>query len=146
MKAKAVVNASKKAFGGAKAVANALTMPNTIENGGGMSSLLIRRRLNPLGGAVVVGGLGAATVAHEGFKGHNRAKLGKITYADGPARMTNSFTSGAVQAMHRASGGNYAVFSDMAEDVVKGQGTIGGLDTYGATPELVSALYNMGGR
>lgn len=135
----------KAILGAGKAVGKVLTKPNTIENGGGLSSVLIPRRVNAAGGIAIVGGLGAVSLAHEGFKGHNRAKLGKVTYANGPARMTGSFTSGAVQAMHRASNGNYAAFSDMAEEVVQGGGIIGGLDTYGATPELISALYHMGG-
>lgn len=129
-----------------KEVGEVLTKPNTIQNGGGLSSLIVRRRVTAAGGLTAVGVVGAATLANEGFKGHNRAKLGRIAYGGGPARMTKSFTSGAVEAMHRASNGNYAAFSDMAEEVVTNQ-TLGGvIENYGATPELISALYNMGGR
>ena len=126
-----------------KEVGEALTKPNTIENGGGLSSLLIRRRLNATGGMAVVGTVGAVTLASEGIKGHNRATLGRVSYGEGMARMTNSFTTGVVPAMKRASGGNYEVFSDMAEEVVTHPMS---LDDYGASPALISALYNMGGR
>jgi hypothetical protein len=47
--------------------------------------------------------------------------------------------------MHRASRGNPAVFSDMAEEVLKSDNLMGKIETYGATPELISALYGMGG-
>ena len=48
--------------------------------------------------------------------------------------------------MHRVSGGNPGIFSDFAEEVVSSPGVTGKIDDYGATPELISALYNMGGR
>lgn len=129
-----------------KGIGKALTEPNTIANGGGLSSILVPRRFTAGGAAIVLGGIGSANVANEGIKARNRAKLGRISYVGGPARMTGSYTSGAVQAMHKASGGNYAVFSDMAEEMVQGPGIGGIVENYGATPELVSALYHMGGR
>lgn len=135
-----------KILKGVKTVGKALTSSNTIENGGGLSSLIVRRKFNTAGGLTAVGIVGGATLVSEGLKGHNRAKLGRVSYGDGPARMTNSFTTGAVQAMKRASGGNYAAFSDMAEEVVASPGLTGMIDDYGASPELISALYNMGGR
>lgn len=124
-----------------KGLGKAFTMKNTIKgNDGGWSSLLIPRQVNAAGAALIVGGGALIGVGHEGVKGHNAMKLGKVSYG-GMARMTGSYNSGAVQAMHRASGGNYAAFSDMAEEVVGGR-----LETYGATPELISSLYHMGGR
>ena len=57
--------------------------------------------------------------------------------------MTKSFNTGSVSAMHKASKGNYAAFSDMAEEVVNHTGL--SIDDYGASPALISALYNMGG-
>lgn len=129
-----------------KAVGKILTEPNTIANGGGLSSLLIPRRFTPLGAGVALGGIGAISMANVGIQARNKALMGKVSYGAGPARMTGSYTSGAVNAMHRASGGNYAVFSDMAEEVVKGGGMMGSIETYGATPELVASLYHMGGR
>lgn len=77
----------------------------------------------------------------------NANTLGRISYAAGPARMTQAYGSGAVQTMMQASEGNYAAFADMAEEVVKGHGNTFGavLDDYGADAKLISALYNMGG-
>lgn len=132
-----------KILKGAKTIGKALTTPNTIENGGGLSSLIVRRKFNPAGAGLIMGGIGAITLGNEGLKGHNKATMGKVRYAGGPARMTQSFTSGAVQAMHKASDGNYAVFNDMAEEVVSGTSLSGTIETYGATPELISALYRM---
>lgn len=137
---------AKKVLKGAKTVGKALTKPNTIADGGGLSSLLVPRKLTGPGAALVLGGTAAFNIGNEGIKSHNAAKMGKVSYGDGMTRMTNSFTSGAVPAMKNASNGNYAVFSNMAQDVVSSPGIVGSLDTYGATPELVSALYNMGGR
>lgn len=132
---------TKKVVKGLGKVGKALTEPNTVDNGGGLSALLVPRRFTATGAAAVLGGIGAISMANEGIKGRNNAIMGKVSYANGPARMTGSFVSGATQAMHRASGGNYAVFSDMAEEVVSS-----GLETYGATPALISSLYHMGGR
>ena len=129
-----------------KGIGNVLTEPNTVKNGGGWSSYLIPRRFTGVGAAVAVGGIGAAGMAHEGFKSHNKASLGRISYDAGLARMTGSYNSGVVQTMKRTSGGNYAVFSDMAKQTVSGPDAGGSLETYGATPELISALYHMGGR
>lgn len=129
-----------------KEVGETFTKSNTIKNGGGVSSLLIPRQVNAAGGLAIVGIAGGITLTSEGIKGRNRATLGKIKYGDGPARMTSSYTSGAVQAMKRVSGGNYAAFSDMAEEVVTHGSIARQIENYGATPELISALYHMGGR
>ena len=126
-------------------IGKALTKPNNIQNGGGLSSLIVRRQVNAAGGFAITGIVGGTMLISEGIKGHNRATLGRVRYDDGLARMTNSFTSGAIPAMKRASGGNYAAFSDMAEEVVTHESIVGGIQNYGATPELISALYRMGG-
>ena len=123
-----------------------LTTENKISNGGGLSSLLVKRQVNGKGIAVIAGASTLLSLGDTGIKTRNKTKMGKVSYGDGPARMTSSFTTGAVDAMKRASGNNPQVFSEMAQDVVTG-GRIGGkLETYGATPELISSLYNMGGR
>lgn len=90
--------------------------------------------------------LSGGTLSSAGIEGHSRAQYGRISYSDGMARMTNSYNSGAVQAMHRASGGNYGDFSAMAQRVVKTPGLMGGLTDTGATPQMISALYHMGGQ
>lgn len=128
-----------------KKAINTFTKPNVMSEGGGLSSLLIRRRVNAKGAAVIIGGATVISAGNEGFKSHNISKAGRITYGGGPQRMTNSFTSGAVPAMMRASGGNYAAFSDMAEEVVQSKSIAGAIDTYGVTPNMIASLYNMGG-
>lgn len=130
----------------AKKVLKALTVENTIKNDGGLSSLLVPRQVNGAGAALIVGGGMALSMGSEGIKSRNRASLGRVSYSNGLARMTSSFTSGGPEAMHRVSGGNSAIFSDLAEESLASPGLIGKIDDYGATPELVSALYNMGGR
>lgn len=131
-----------------KEAVETFTSPNTIANGGGLSSLLIPRRVNAKGAAILIGGAAVLTTGKEGLKTRNVNKMGKISYMDGPARMTQSYTTGAVQTMMKASNGNYEAFSDMAEEVVNGHmNPIGAvLDDYGATPAMVASLYGMGGR
>lgn len=131
-----------------KEAVETFTSPNNIANGGGLSSLLIPRRVNAKGAAILIGGAAVLTTGKEGLKARNVNKMGKISYMDGPARMTQSYTTGAVQAMMKASNGNYEAFSDMAEEVVNGHmNPIGAvLDDYGATPAMVASLYGMGGR
>ena len=136
----------KKLANGAKKIFKSLTVENNISNGGGLSSLLIRRQVNGKGIAVIAGASTLLSLGDTGIKTRNKTKMGKVSYGDGPARMTSSFTTGAVDAMKRASGNNPQVFSEMAQDVVIGRGIGGKLETYGATPELISSLYNMGGR
>ena len=83
-------------------------------------------------------------VGDDMLKGRNKNKVGRVSYADGPARMTNSFTSGAVPAMIQGSGGDYEVFEDMAEETLQPVNVFGRvLDDYGANGEMIRSLYNM---
>ena len=136
----------KKLANGAKKIFKSLTVENNLKNDGGWSSLLVKRQVNGKGIAVIAGASTLLSLGDTGIKTRNKTKMGRISYGDGPARMTSSFTTGAVDAMKRASGNNPQVFSEMAQDVVTGSGIGGKLETYGATPELISSLYNMGGR
>ena len=136
----------KKLANGAKKIFKSLTVENNISDGGGWSSLLVRRQVNGKGIAVIAGASTLLSLGDTGIKTRNKTKMGRISYGDGPARMTSSFTTGAVDAMKRASDNNPQVFSEMAQDVVTGSGIGGKIETYGATPELISSLYNMGGR
>ena len=124
------------------------TSPNNIANKGGLSSLLIPRKVNAKGAALLIGGAAVLNTGKEGLKARNANKMGKISYMDGPARMTKSYTSGAIPAMMQASNGNYAAFSDMAEEVVSGHNNVFGsvVDDYGANPAMIASLYGMGGR
>ena len=136
----------KKLASGAKKIFKSLTVENNLKNDGGWSSLLVKRQVNGKGIAVIAGASTLLSLGDTGIKTRNKTKMGRVSYGDGPARMTSSFTTGAVDAMKRASGNNPQVFSEMAQDVVTGSGIGGKLETYGATPELISSLYNMGGR
>ena len=136
----------KKLANGAKKIFKSLTVENNISDGGGWSSLIIPRQVNGKGIAVIAGTSTLLSLGDTGIKTRNKTKMGRVSYGDGPARMTSSFTTGAVDAMKRASGNNPQVFSEMAQDVVTGSGIGGKIETYGATPELISSLYNMGGR
>ena len=136
----------KKLASGAKKIFKSLTVENNLKNDGGWSSLLMPRQVNGKGIAVIAGASTLLSLGDTGIKTRNKTKMGKVSYGDGPARMTSSFTTGAVDAMKRASGNNPQVFSEMAQDVVTGRRIGGKLETYGATPELISSLYNMGGR
>ena len=131
-----------------KGAVKTFTSPNNLSNGGGLSSIFMPRKLNAKGAGVLIGGALLVSATGEGLKSRNVGKMGKISYMDGPARMTKSYTSGAVPAMMNASQGNYEVFSDMAEEVVNGHmNPIGSvLDDYGATPAMIASLYGMGGR
>lgn len=125
----------KKAIGG-------ITKPNPDP----ITSGIFPRQANWLGGALAFGGVALAVNGNEILKGRNSAKTGRVSYMDGPARMTSSFTSGAVKDMHRIANGNYGVFEDMATEVVASQNAFGRvLDDYGANGKLISALYHMGG-
>jgi hypothetical protein len=127
-----------------KGLGKALTQENPISDGG-VSSLLIPRQVNGVGAALVIGGSMAINAGSEGLKSRNRARIGRVSYSDGMARMTNSFTSGGVKAMHNLSKGDSAIFSDLAEEAIASPGIAGKINDYGATPALISALYNMGG-
>lgn len=101
---------------------------------------------SPKAVAVTAGVFGTATAAPAVLKAHNKANIGRVTY-DGPDRMTHRVTSGAVQDAMQISGSNPEVFSELMEPVVRTRGTVAhALDDYGANAEMISALYNMGGR
>lgn len=101
------------------------------------------------GGLIVLGGVTAFAIAKEGFKSRNQQKLGRISYADGPARMTGSFTSGAIPAMNRASGGNPAARNAMFMETMNtgpgGSSPLQKIENYGVDGQFISSLYNMGG-
>lgn len=113
---------------------------------GGFSSLLVPRKFKKEAAMGIAGVAVAGSLAGEGIKGRSRAKLGRVSYADGMSRMTNSFTTGAVNVARRTSKGNYEVFNDMIEETFNnGLSLSRTVDDYGATPEMISSLYGMGG-
>ena len=129
-----------------KKAVKAMTTPNNIQNGGGLSSLLIPVKASPLGVGTILAGMTGYGIVKETVSAKNRAKMGKITYSGGPARMTGQFTSGIPEAMLRSSGGNPQVLSEMVSNTMQGDGLAGAIETYGVTPNFISALYGMGGR
>lgn len=141
----AVVNKKLSNSGIAKAF-KTLTVENTLANDGGLSSFIIPRQVNAAGATLIIGGSVAVAAGKEGIVSKNKASLGRVSYDAGMARMTRAFTSGGIEAMHRASRGNPDAFSDMANEALGAQSLGGEIETYGATPELISALYHMGGR
>ena len=138
---------TKKVLNTLGKVGKSLVTENNIANGGGLSSKIIPVKVNAKGAALILGAGTVLNYGNEGLKSRNTMKMGRISYMDGPARMTKSYTSGAVPAMMNASQGNYAAFSDMAEEVVKGHNNFLGsiLDDYGATPAMIASLYGMRG-
>lgn len=125
---------------------NATTMDNlTPATGGGLTSAVITKQINARGFLAFSAIGGAIGIGKEALAAANRRKLGQITYQDGMTQMTNSFTTGLVPAMMKASKGDYQAFSGMAENVMKSHG-LAKIDDYGANAAMISALYNMGGR
>ncbi len=140
--------------GMAKKVLGAMTTANTIEKGGGLSSLLVPVKANALGAGVVLGGMTAINFVKEGTKLHNQATMGKVRWQGVAARMTSNYerngglkmTSGATAAMARAAhSGNSQLAYEMVEQTLKGPDIGGSLEMYGVTPKFVSSLYGMGG-
>ena len=132
-----------KVLGAAKTAAKPFFSPNDPTERG-LTGLLVPYKFSGLGlgvaiGAPIVGAVGASMLSAS-----NRAAIGRVTYQPTMARMVGGDNTGAVEAMKRASGGNYKVFSEMAEGVVSRDGITGIIEDYGANPAMISALYNMG--
>lgn len=128
-----------------KAAWMGLSEARTIEEGG-LTALLVTRQLNPVGLGVAMVGATALSGGKGAIDAHSRAKYGQVSYDSGMARMTSNFQSGAVPAMMQASGGNYETFAGMAKNVVSRPGIIEKVQDNGATPEMIAALYHMGGK
>lgn len=138
----------------AKKILSPFVTENTIEKGGGLSSLLIPVKANPLGVGVILGGTTIFNVAKEGFELHNNATMGRVRWQGAAARMTGTYerngalkmTSGATAAISKAvNSGNSQLAYEMVEQTIQGSGVGGALETYGVTPKFVSAIYGMGG-
>ena len=125
-----------------KKTIDVLTKPNIDP----ITAHVIPKQVNWKGGLLALGGVSLIAGGNEVLKGRNSGVTGRVSYMDGPARMTNSFTSGAVKDMRRIANDNYGVFADMATEVVASRNMFGKvLDDYGANDKLISALYHMGG-
>lgn len=93
-------------------------------------------------GVVTAGMLGVQLIS-DMHNNMGNVKTGRVSYADGPSKMTKPFTSGIVEAMQDASQGNYEIFSELASDVLKSPNALARMDDLGANPKMISALYNM---
>lgn len=122
-----------------------MVKPNTIADGGGLSSLLVPVKVNKRGGLAAISVVGGASLISNGATGNSKARMGAISYGDGMARMTDSFTTGGVEAMRRVSGGDYEAFSEMAGEALQSPTLAGQIDDFGANPGMIAALYGMGG-
>lgn len=140
--------------GMAKKMLGMVTTENTIENGGGLSSLLVPVKANALGVGLVLGSMTAFNLGKEAVKLHNQATIGKVSWQGVAARMTGNFekngalksTSGTTAAIYSAAqSGNSQLAYEMAEHTLRGPNIGGALETYGVTPKFVSSLYGMGG-
>lgn len=131
------------------ALAKKILKAATKENHEGLSSLLVPRKFKvPVAIGVAAAAGPGLTLQNEAWKGKNLKRIGTVSYSNGMQRMTDSFTTGAVEAMNNAAQGNYAAFTDMAEEVVTSNSLnpMKAIDNYGVTPALISSLYGMGGR
>lgn len=142
---------AKKVLGAAKSV---LTTANTIDKGGGLSSLVVPVKASPLGAGVILTGMTALSIGKEGASLHNQASMGKVTWEGTAARMTSNYerngalrmTSGTTAAIRRqAMSGNTQMAYEMVEQTMRGPDIGGAIETYGVTPKFVSAIYGMGG-
>lgn len=114
-----------------------------FEQGGGLTSKLIPHQLNKRGIAAGFGIMGAASIGREMFIQHNRMKMGPITYTGGPSRMTNNFSSGAVEAIQKVTK-DPEVQADMLKKILRTQdGIINNLEEYGVDGDFLSAFYGM---
>ncbi len=118
--------------------------PNVpFAEGGGLTSKIIPYRLNKRGIAAGFGIGAAASLGTEMLIQHNRAKMGPVSYTGGPDRMTHNVTSGAVEAIQKATN-DPAVQADMIRKMLRtDDGIINNIEEFGVDGEFVSAFYGM---
>lgn len=119
--------------------------PNkTFAEGGGLTSILIPKQLGKGGVAVGMGVLGVGAVAEQAFASHNRLKAGPIRYGGGPARMTNQFSSGMVEAINNATD-DPAIKADMINHIMHNRtdGALSNLEQHGINQDFMNAFYGM---
>lgn len=130
------------------------TRPNTIDKGGGLSSLLMPVKASPLAAGAILTGTTAYSAGKEALSLHNQAKLGRVTWQTAAARMTSNYerdgalkmSTGTTAAIRKAAAtGNPQLAYEMVEHTLQGPNLGGKIETYGVTPKFVAALYRMGG-
>lgn len=97
-------------------------------------------------GAAVLGGvmLGANTISNvdDVVKAHNNVKLGKVSYYQGPDRMTQAYGTGVVPAIKKISNNNPEIAQDLTRETLLNNHRI---EDFGVDEKFVSAFYGMGG-
>ena len=143
---KAIKDSAMKVAGNPKVKA-AFLSENTVENGGGLSSLLVPKKAGPAAIAGITAGMWAISGVDTGVKLYNKGKMGQVSYSGRMDKMTKNFTSGAVEGMARAANGNPETLTELVNDTMNGGPSetrkFSRIETYGVTPEFVSALYGM---
>lgn len=104
------------------------------------SRKFVPKTANLAGFAGITGVTSAAILADEGFKARNSNKLGYISYMDGPARMTSSQTTGALEAAKNS--GSKEMFNEIVTQAMQSSNDFNKIDDFGATGDLVFALHN----
>ena len=116
----------------------------TFAEGGGLTSKLVPYQLTKTGIGVGMGLTGAASLGSEMLANRNRMRMGPITYTGGPARMTNNFSSGAIEAIQEATN-DPAVRADMLKRILHtDDGIINNIEEFGVDSSFLSAFYGMG--
>ena len=118
--------------------------PNKIQDGGGLSSLLVPVKASPLGVSVIGAGILGVSAVNNLVATRNKHTLGRITYMGRPARMTSSVPNSPIASgITRVSGGNPELAAGIIEDVMTNDSITGKIQNYGVTPQFVSAFYGM---
>ena len=116
----------------------------TFAEGGGLTSKLVPYQLTKTGIGVGMGIGSAAALGSEMLANRNRMRMGPITYTGGPARMTNNFSSGAIEAIQESTN-DPAVRADMLKRILHtDDGIINNIEEFGVDSSFLSAFYGMG--
>lgn len=114
----------------------------TFSEGGGLTSILLPKQFTKLGLGLFAVGSGAVSFGKEALASHNKLAMGDIIYTGGPARMTNNFSSGAIEAIKDVTS-DPALQADMLKKVTKTTEFLGGIEEYGVDGEFISSFFGM---
>jgi hypothetical protein len=106
---------------------------------------LLPKIISGQGAALVGGSMLTIGAVNNGIKARNNAKLGKVVYNGGPDRMTQSYTTGAVNTIRRIAGNDPEAFSELTKSAMDGGdlNLVQKLEDYGVNDKFVSAFYGM---
>lgn len=105
---------------------------------------LLPKIISGKGAALIGGGMLAVGTVNSGIKARNNAKLGKVVYDGGSDRMTQSYTTGAVNTIKRIAD-TPEEFSELTQSAMSGGELNFGqrLEDYGVNDKFVAAFYGM---